>query len=254
MNEDEIRRRLADYSFYHTIRLSENIETPGQPNPSLPKTLRALRSVDLANRRVLDIGCRDGLLSFEAEALGAREVIAIDNDLSRAAVELLIPCLGSRVRMHEMNLLDLTPETFGLFDVVILAGVLYHLRYPFHGLRIVRDVLTASGVLILETAIIVDDNRYAMLHCPTGADSPYEPTSVSFFNMKGLTDTLVSFGLEVAASELQNGTRPSRFRRQLIIDRVVLVCRRTARLASPEAAYWDATHRLHSDPGSAREG
>ena len=65
---------------------------------------------------MLDIGCRDGLFAFEAESMGASEVIGIDNDLSKAAVEFLIPFLKSKVTMYEMNLYDLKPETFGLFD------------------------------------------------------------------------------------------------------------------------------------------
>jgi tRNA (mo5U34)-methyltransferase len=40
-------------------------------------------------KRVIDIGCRDGMFSFEAERMGAAEVTGIDNDLSTAAVEFL---------------------------------------------------------------------------------------------------------------------------------------------------------------------
>jgi tRNA (mo5U34)-methyltransferase len=98
--------------------------------------LKYVRSLDLRGKRVLDIGCRDGLFSFAAESMGAIDVIGIDNDLSRGATELLIPYFNSKVRMHQMNLYDLTPERFGTFDVVIFPGVLYHLRYPFWGLRL----------------------------------------------------------------------------------------------------------------------
>ena len=43
--------------------------------------------------------------------------------------------------MYELNLYDLTVERFGKFDVIMLPGVLYHLRYPFWGLKIQSDVV-----------------------------------------------------------------------------------------------------------------
>lgn len=197
MELSEVQRRFADYGFYHTIELAPGVRTPGWPVvvPLVELTLRSLHSLDLRGKRVLDVGCRDGLFAFEAERLGAREVVAIDNDLSRGAVEVLIPFLRSRVRMHEMNLLDLRPETFGTFDVVIMPGVLYHLRYPFWALKLIRDLLSEGGCLVLETALFIDDNRHAVLRCPVETDSPYEATSCTFFNRKGLIDTLGSLGL-----------------------------------------------------------
>ena len=81
-------------------------------------------NADLNGKRVLDVGCRDGLYSFMAERRGAADVIGIDNDLSKAAVEVLIPYFGSAVRMHEMNLYELTAARFGTFDVLIFADVL----------------------------------------------------------------------------------------------------------------------------------
>ncbi len=55
--------------------------------------------------------------------------------------------------------------------------------------------------MIVETGIFADGDERALLHCPVGAESPYEPTSVTFYNRKGLVDTLGSFGLRVDAAE-----------------------------------------------------
>ena len=78
----------------------------------------------------------------------------------------------SRVQMRQVNLLDMTLETFGRFDVILFAGVLYHLRYPFEAMRIVRDSLVDGGRLILETAVFADANRHAYPYCPTGDENP----------------------------------------------------------------------------------
>jgi tRNA (mo5U34)-methyltransferase len=210
MNETELQQVLARYAFYHIIKLTDTISTPGNPVyvPAQNLCMKCLKSIDVKGKRVLDIGCRDGLFSFAAESMGAAEVVGIDNDLSKAATEFLIPFFNSKVRMHQMNLYDLKPESFGQFDVVIFPGVLYHLRYPFWGLRAIRDILKIGGHLLIETAIWVGERNNSMLFCPIGEDSPYAPdeTSCTFFNEKGLVDTLTSLGFQTVHTELLSGT------------------------------------------------
>ena len=53
--------------------------------------------------------------------MGATEVIAIDNDISKPAVEFFDPLFNSKVKMHEMNLFDLNEKSFGKFDVIIFG-------------------------------------------------------------------------------------------------------------------------------------
>src|SRR5262249_53136053 len=124
-------------------------------------------------------------------------IIGIDNDLSVAAVAFIIPHFASKVKMVEMNLYDLRPETFGLFDVVLFAGVLYHLRYPVWGLKQLLSLMKDGATLVREPAIVHGCESHALLYCPTGAESPYEATSITFFNVKGMTDTLSSLGMTV---------------------------------------------------------
>src|SRR5207249_1313277 len=119
------------------------LKTPGWPVivPIVEMVRTAMAKRDWKGKRVLDIGCRDGALSFEAERLGAREVIGIDFDLPRENIEYLCRSLNSKVRFEERDLFDLRPETYGSFDVVLFAGVLYHLRYPMYALRLLRNLL-----------------------------------------------------------------------------------------------------------------
>src|SRR5262249_58602168 len=133
MDANSLRVKLKQYTFYHTIKLTDEVTTEGWSTviPIVNMTLRAMQRVDFRGKRVLDIGCRDGLFCFEAEKLGAQEVVGVDNDLSRGAVDLLIPFLRSRVRMIEGNLYDLRADALGKFDIILCAGVIYHLRYPF---------------------------------------------------------------------------------------------------------------------------
>jgi ribosomal protein L11 methylase PrmA len=91
-----IREKLQQYLFYHVTELEEGLFTPGfqEVIPAQQYILKALASLTFQDKRVLDIGCRDGLFCFEAEKRGAREVIGIDNNLSTAAIEFLIPSPG----------------------------------------------------------------------------------------------------------------------------------------------------------------
>ena len=65
-------------------------------------------------------------------------------DLARKA-------LGSRVEDVTIDVLDLSPERVGVFDVVFFLGVLYHMRHPLLALERIASV--TKGTLILETHV-----------------------------------------------------------------------------------------------------
>ena len=259
MDEREISQRLSEYEFYHIIRLTENLSTPG--NLALVEyqtpVLLAVDQLDLRQKRVLDVGCRDGLCSFAAERRGAGEVIGIDNDISRGAVEFLIPYFGSSVRMHQMNVLDLRPTSFGKFDVIIFAGVLYHLRYPMWVLKLLTDVVQPGGTLILETAVFYGFDKHAMLYCPIGAESPYEPTSCTFFNKKGLKDTLSSLGWRTLSMSSLYPEREAAHcpGQDPVTDRAVFVCEYTGQSGNQHVThFWHGTHSMHTQFGGDGTG
>jgi len=255
MPSPAVETALRSYDFYHILEVEPGVFTPGIPLlvPGQEVVRNAMRSVPIAGRRVLDIGCRDGLFAFEAERMGAREVIGIDNDLSRAAVEFLIPHFSSKVTMHEMNVNDLTPQAFGLFDVVLFPGVLYHLRYPFWAIKQVLSVMAPGGYLVLETGILDALEDYAMCYCPIRSESPFEGTSITFFNVKGMVDTLLSLGARVKRIDFLNDRFPEDAPipkgkgAHLPANRATFLCE----LAPDESEahvrkYWDGVHGFHS--------
>ncbi|HUA55754.1 MAG TPA: methyltransferase domain-containing protein [Candidatus Sulfotelmatobacter sp.] len=238
MDDAGIQAELAKYKFYHVIPVTPTISTPGVQEFVPLQTIvhQAIDKVDFAGKRVLDIGCRDGLYCFEAEKRGAAEITGIDNCLSLGATEFLIPFFQSRVRMREGSLYELPEYGLGPFDVVIFAGVLYHLRYPFSALRILSDSLGDGGTMIVETAIICDPNQASTLYCPVGKESPYEWSSCTFFNLKGLRDTLRCFGLVVTDELLLTPIRPEFYG---AVIRAAFVCRKDAAvMADFPHDYW----------------
>ena len=68
-------------------------------------------------------------------------------------------------------------------------------------MKAIRDVLQEGGQLLTETPIWEGEPNNAMLFCPIGEESPYETSSCTFFNEKGLVDTLKSMGFKTVAIE-----------------------------------------------------
>ncbi len=115
----------------------------------------------LAGKSVLDIGAWDGFYSFEAERRGAARVVATDHyawhgtgwgtGKGKAGFELARQALGSKVEDVDVDVLDLSPERLGTFDVVFFLGVLYHVPNPLVALE--RVSAMTRDMLIIETVI-----------------------------------------------------------------------------------------------------
>ena len=195
--------------------------------------------------------------------MGASEVIAIDNDISKPAVEFLIPFLNSKVQMHEMNLFDLNEKSFGKFDVIIFPGTLYHLRYPFQALKIITNILKEDGILLIETAILQESFDRAILYCPINEDGPFGSTSCTFFNPKGLIDTLTSMGVETINYSLSFKVNKLKifiksflrifFKKKFLDKNLTTVCRglflckkKTKLINENDSKYWDSVHKRHT--------
>ena len=78
--------------FYHTINLPEfGVQDGGWDLRG--RFSDYIGGVDVSGKRILDVGTASGYLSFEAERLGAREVISFD--LDSADRQTLLPFAGS---------------------------------------------------------------------------------------------------------------------------------------------------------------
>ena len=112
---------------------------------------------------------------------------------------------------------------------------------------------------------MLDCDRDSMLFCPTADETPYEDaSSVTYFNLKGLQNTISSLGFSVDEvqvlenPECMEGVSPAnlafrfrRLRRRLfsgprrrhITDRALMVCRPTAQAANLILQnYWNSTN------------
>jgi tRNA (mo5U34)-methyltransferase len=156
MNVEDLKTQVAKITWFHEIDLGNGVITPGIRG-GLNKGKKILPE-NLEGMTVLDIGAWDGFYSFEAERRGASRVLATDYFCwggegwgTQAGFNLARKALNSKVEDKEIDVLDISPETVGVFDVVLFLGVLYHMRHPLLALERVASV--AGKQLIVETHV-----------------------------------------------------------------------------------------------------
>ncbi len=153
--------------WYQDILLADGVSTKSvegvglvYPGQDIPAPLwRAIEPhlPPLAGKRVLDIGCNAGYMSFACKRLGAEYVLGIDDDSSAASsfvsqAEFCRDVLGLDVEFRRLSFTQLQPER--PFDVVLFCGVLYHLENWADGLdELTRLVVRGNGLIVLETAV-----------------------------------------------------------------------------------------------------
>lgn len=142
----------------------------GQIRPLMP---------ELAEKRVLDIGCNAGFFSIQCKQLGAAHVVGVDvnqgttSDFVKQA-RFAASALQLDIEFRHQDFMDVTDESF---DVVLFLGVLYHLPDPIAGLH--KAAQLAKGTLVVETAA-VDVGKPVLQYFPAGIGgdrtSPWAPS------------------------------------------------------------------------------
>jgi tRNA (mo5U34)-methyltransferase len=151
----ELQDAVNAISWHHRMELPGGILTPGESD-----TVHALPRLGLPERldnlSVLDIGAWDGFYSFECKRRGAARVLATDSYSwagpgwgSKAGFLLARRALGLEVEDLDLDVMDISPDRVGTFDVVLLLGVLYHLHDPITAIQ--RAASVARQLLIVET-------------------------------------------------------------------------------------------------------
>lgn len=161
---------LDDCYFYHSIDLPESGDIAGDWDLR-PGVDAYLGGIELADRRVLEIGPANGYLTFHMERLGA-EVVAVEVsedflwdfvpygslDMDAVVSERMQVMgrvknafwlahreLGARARVHYGSAYEL-PDGLGRFDVAMMGAVLLHNRDP---LRIVANCAARADHLVI---------------------------------------------------------------------------------------------------------
>jgi tRNA (mo5U34)-methyltransferase len=167
--EEEIRR----YDWFHTIDFGGGVVAKGHCTAEILKSKAdCYFNMPLAGKSVLDIGCWDGYFSLEALWRGAGRVVSTDHYVwntqwSRGSFDLVRERLAPKMEAQDIDVYDISPASVGRFDVVLFAGVLYHLRHPLLGLEKAASV--CRDTLVIETVLdALSLRRPAMVFYPGG--------------------------------------------------------------------------------------
>jgi tRNA (mo5U34)-methyltransferase len=125
---------IKDKHWHHDFEIIPGVRTHGAYDPSgLWNQLQL--PADMSGLSLADVGASNGYFSFEASKRGAR-VTAFDfrhKDNSGFGLAQHINGL-SEIEHHQINVLDMTPDQFGQFDIVLTLGLFYHVSDPYMAL------------------------------------------------------------------------------------------------------------------------
>ena len=172
-NTSQLSQLIAEQAWFHAIKFSEGLISEGRKlknkpsNYTLYGTLKLLEHIDLNKRVCADIGTMDGLIAFQLKSQGADYVLATDvakraqfiegQNYLNLDIDYQVP-----VRIAE---LDLALKQQKL-DIMVCAGVLYHVFEPLTMLIKCREALKNNGLLILETQYLSDEPESVMSFSP----------------------------------------------------------------------------------------
>jgi tRNA (mo5U34)-methyltransferase len=166
----ELLKLVPTLTWVHTIDLGDGVSTPGRWGPPPRFLLDAFDDIDFRGKTVLDIGCWDGLWSFEAERRGAASVFATDLLPHRGlrgqpTFQLVHKILDSQVSYFpELSVYDVGRLSPPLFDIVLFCGVYYHLKHPLLALARLRQVMRDGGTLLIEGETIPSADSFARFY------------------------------------------------------------------------------------------
>ncbi len=233
-----IEVEIDKHDWYHAIDLGDGLVTPGRFSPGVPPNYtifpvwRLLEDIDVTGLDCIDVGTTDGIVAFALKQEGAATVVATDRG-DRPSFSLVRDHLGLDVPYLPGSTLDGSDihrklAAAGLpqkYDLVVLAGVIYHAYDPLIVLMQARRLLKRNGLIIVETVAHPGDE--AALHFNPAADHPVaEPNTYFLPTLSALEAMLRFVACNPLASITNNRNRPGRvLQRGPAFDRMAVLAR-----------------------------
>ena len=134
--------------------------------------------------RILDVGCASGRLLANIRELGFPNVIGLDPSPACAATAARL--YGIDVRTMTLGEIAGTGETF---DVVIMVGVLEHLRELDSAFDHLRAILSPGGLLYVEVPDVT-----AFADWPNAPYQDFSTEHINFFSPVSLSNLMLRHG------------------------------------------------------------
>lgn len=148
--------------WYHRIYLGNGIYTmPATFPDQVWALIKPAFPADLQGASMLDVGCNAGFFSILAKLRGAGRILGIESvDFFHAQAEYIrdIWQMDIEYRLMDAHDIRLIDETF---DLVMFAGILYHLKNP---LQVLEDIgRRCHDAIVVETEVIPEDPRNVVI-------------------------------------------------------------------------------------------
>jgi 2-polyprenyl-3-methyl-5-hydroxy-6-metoxy-1,4-benzoquinol methylase len=164
MTRHELIERAGKLKWFHAIdfgdcQSSGRFPVGSKQNITLFPVMALLGGIDFSGLTCYDVGTANGLSAFGMTLKGAARVIATDVGEMGQPFSLARELLGLNVEYvpHTSfdNILTRLPEHSA--DLMVCAGVMYHMLNPFDCILKARRLLKRDGLLVLETAFHSSD-------------------------------------------------------------------------------------------------
>ncbi|MFV3126222.1 class I SAM-dependent methyltransferase [Niveispirillum sp. KHB5.9] len=163
-----LETEFAEYRWFHSIDMGDFATSgrfpPGSAqNVTLFGFMDMVRHIDLSGMTVLDIGAINGLASFGMKKMGAETVHATDSS-DHKTFRRCAEVLELDVNYHPRTQIKDFGGIFesGTFDLILCAGVIYHMLNPVSAFIAARKIIKEGGLLFMETAYYPDEERAAI--------------------------------------------------------------------------------------------
>ena len=148
-------RLVQGKPWHHDFEIVPGVRTHGSYDPKALWNELQLPA-DLQGTSLADVGASNGFFSFEARKRGAR-VVAFDfrhKDNSGFGLAQHINGLDD-IEHHQVNVLEITADQHGRYDVVLALGLLYHTSDPYLALA---NCAALSRKRLLIESYCIDSN------------------------------------------------------------------------------------------------
>jgi len=166
MPAPDARAWVKSFRFwYHNIYLGNGVYTMGdgaaQHHERVWQCFEKALPRSLAGLSVLDVGTNAGYFALQAKFRGARRVVG--TDLSQEFLDQAEPIRriwGADIDYRLIDAHDIARLNES-FDLVVFAGILYHLKHPLLVLEALGGM--CADAILLETEFIPDDPRNCLV-------------------------------------------------------------------------------------------
>jgi len=180
MTKKEKQLAVDSLEWFHCIEVGDGIRTKplwgvwpeGMTGKSILNNRFKIADEFIKGKSVLDNAAWDGLYSFGCEEMGASRVLAVDSfcwgDIpwgkhngigTKKPFDLACKLRESQVQSLWLKPEEISIDSIGLFDIVLVFGLIYHLKNPIQALQCSWNV--TKEMMCVETFI---DNRFGEEH------------------------------------------------------------------------------------------